>query len=61
MTKHLVPTTALVAYAAAKRRAAQRAEAEAWRRQLFLEAYDIRCPGLYQQRLLHTAQADDED
>jgi hypothetical protein len=56
MTKHLVPTTALVAYAAAKRRAAQRAEAEAWRRQLFLEPYDIRCPGLYQQRLLRTAE-----
>jgi hypothetical protein len=59
MTKHLVPT--LVAYAAAKRRAALKAEAQ-WSQQLPLERPDIRqYPGYYDPRLIRTADADDED
>jgi hypothetical protein len=58
MTKHLLPPTALIAYAAAKRKAALAAEAE-YSRQLSLDVLDIRrCQALFDQRLL---QADDED
>ena len=62
MTKHLVPTTALVAFAAAKRKAALQAEAQWSQRQLSLDLPDIRqCPGFFEQRVLRTADADDED
>ena len=58
--KQLVPATALVAYAAAKRRAELKAQAE-YARQLALELRDPRCPGLIDPRLLQTQAEDDED
>jgi len=60
MTKHLVPTGALVAFAAAKRKAALQSEAQRSRQQLSLELFHIRrCPGYFEQRLLWTEAADD--
>jgi len=56
MTKHLLPPTALIAYAAAKRKAALATEAE-YSRQLSLDVLDIR-QALFEQRRL---QAADED
>jgi len=54
-----VPTTALVAFAAAKRKAALASEAR--HRQLSLELLDIRhCPGFYQPRLIQTAETDED-
>jgi hypothetical protein len=62
MTKHLLPSTALIAFAAAKRKAALAAEAQYTQRQLSLDVRDIRhCPGLYDPRLVRTAERDDED
>jgi hypothetical protein len=59
MTKHLVPTAALVAFAAAKRKAALASEAQD--RRLSLELLDIRhCPGFYDPRLLRTAETDED-
>jgi hypothetical protein len=58
--KHLVPATALVAYAAAKRKAELKAQAQ-FSRQLALELPDVRCPGLIDPRLLRTQAEDDED
>jgi hypothetical protein len=60
MANHPVPSLALIAFDAAKRRAAARAQAER-QRQLFLELADPRyCPGLRDPRLLQTAEDDDE-
>jgi hypothetical protein len=59
MTRHPLPSLALIAFDAAKRRAAAQAQAER-QRQLFLEP-DLRyCPGLRDPRLLQTADEDDE-
>ena len=59
MTKHLVPTTALVAFAAAERKAALASEAR--HRQLSLELLDIRyCPGFYDPRMIRTAETDED-
>ena len=58
--KHLVPATALVAYAEAKRKAALKAEAQ-YSRQLALELPDLRCPGLFDPRLLRTQAADEDE
>ena len=60
MGKHHLPSLALIAFDAAKRRDAARAQAER-NRQLFLELNDPRyCPGLRDPRLLRTAEDDDE-
>jgi hypothetical protein len=58
MTKRLLPPTALIAYAAAKRKAALAAEAE-HSRQLSLDVLDIRhAQALFDQRLLRAADED---
>jgi len=59
MGKHHLPSLALIAFDAAKRRDAARAQAER-QRQLFLEPADLRyCPGLRDPRLLQTAEEDE--
>jgi hypothetical protein len=60
MGKHPLPSLALIAIDAKKRRDAERAAAAERQRQLFLEA-DLRyCPGLRDPRLLQTADEDGE-
>ena len=56
MTRHLLPPTALIAYAAAKRKAALATEAE-YSRQLSLDVLDIR-QALFEQRRLRAADED---
>jgi hypothetical protein len=58
--KHDLPIAALVAYAAAKRNAALRAEAEHLSRQLPLHVLDIReCPDHREQSRFRAIEADD--
>jgi len=60
MTRHPLPSLALIAFDAAKRQAAERAAQAERQRQLFLEQ-DLRyCPGLRDPRLLQTAEDEDE-
>ena len=60
MAMHPLPPLALIAFDAAKRRAAARAQAER-QRQLFLELADPRYyQGLRDPRLVRTAEDDDE-
>jgi hypothetical protein len=58
--KHLVPATALIAYAVSKRTAELKAQAQ-YSQQLALELPDLRCAGLIDPRLLRTQAEDDED
>ena len=61
MAKHPLPPLALIAFDAAKRRAAARSQQAERQRQLFLELADLRyCPGLRDPRLLRVAEDDDE-
>ena len=60
MTRHPLPSLALIAFDAAKRRTAERAAQVERQRQLFLEQ-DLRyCPGLRDPRMLQTAEDEDE-
>ena len=60
MTKHLMPATALVAFAAAKRNAALRSEAQCLHQQLSLDALDIRqYRDFIEQRRLRAEEAQD--
>ncbi len=58
--KYAVPATALIAYAASKRAAELKAQAQ-YARQLALELPDPRRLGLIDPRLLRTQADDDED
>ena len=60
MGKHPLPSLALIAFDAKKRRDAERAAAAERQRQLFLEAGLRYCPGLRDPRLLQTIDEDDE-
>ena len=61
MANHPLPPLALIAFDAAKRRAAARAQQAERQRQLFLELADPRdYPGLRDPRLLRAAEDDDE-
>jgi hypothetical protein len=60
MTRHPLPSLALIACDAAKRQAAERAAQAERQRQLFLKQ-DLRyCPGLRDPRLMQTAEDEDE-
>jgi hypothetical protein len=60
MGKYPLPSLALIAFDAKKRRDAERAAAAERQRQLFLEA-DLRyCPGLADPRYMRMAEQDDE-
>jgi hypothetical protein len=58
MNKHPLPSLALIAFDAAKRRAAAREQVER-QRQLFLEPALRYCPGMRDPRLLQTADEDE--
>ena len=58
MNKYPLPSLALIAFDAAKRKAAERARAEQ-QRQLFLEL-DPRYPALLDPRLMRVREDDDE-
>jgi hypothetical protein len=59
MNRHPLPSLALIAFDAAKRKAAARAAQAERERQLFLEP-DLRyCPGLRDPRLMQMAEDDD--
>jgi hypothetical protein len=59
MGKHPLPSLALIAFDAKKRRDAERAAVAERQRQLFLEV-DLRyCPGLRDPRLVQTADDDE--
>ena len=59
MGKHPLPPLALIAFDAAKRRAAERAAAAERQRQLFLEP-DLRyCPGFADPRFVRIAEEDE--
>jgi hypothetical protein len=60
MGKHPLPSLALIAIDAKKRRDAERAAAAERQRQLYLEDHLRYCPGLRDPRLLQTAEEDDE-
>jgi hypothetical protein len=60
MGKHPLPTLALIAFDAKKRRDAERAAAAERQRQLFLEAHLRYCPGLADPRYVRVAEEDEE-
>jgi hypothetical protein len=60
MGKHPLPSLALIAFDAKKRRDAERAAAAERQRRLFLEPALRYCPGMRDPRLVQTAEEDDE-
>ena len=61
MAMHPLPPLALIAFDAAKRRAAARSQQAERQRQLFLELFDPRYyPSVHDPRLLRSAEDDDE-
>jgi len=60
MGKHPLPSLALIAFDAKKRRDAERAAAAERQRQLFLEAHLRYCPGLADPRYVRMAEEDEE-
>ena len=59
MSKHALPSLALIAFDAAKRRSEARAAAAERQRQLFLEPALRYCPGMRDPRLVQTAEEDE--
>jgi hypothetical protein len=59
MGKHPLPSLALIAFDAKKRRSAERAAAAERQRQLFLEPALRYCPGMRDPRLVQTAEEDE--
>ncbi len=59
MGKHALPSLALIAFDAAKRRSEARAAAAERQRQLVLEPALRYCPGMRDPRLVQTAEEDE--